>query len=234
MPIKLMQSLLVASAITLSSIANALPIQQADAFTTGDNKAALETSTGLVWLDFGITNDQTMSDVSAQLASSYAGWRLPTQSEVIHLWASLFGSLPGWLSFGTFGYVNNSDLASEFDAIYDIFNVNGLGEAIVIENEISTSTPILGSQGLFLLDNGNVGGAMMYRPTTNPAPGYTAFFYDSGDSTPLGWKHEFTSTLLVKDQPETQVPEPSTLLLLLGSLLVLWARATGIAFHKRS
>lgn len=220
-PIK---SLLLVATLALSSAVNALPIQQADAFTAGDNKAALETSTGLVWLDFGITNNQTITSTLNQLDSTYAGWRLPTQSEVINLWNGLFAGLPGWFSFGTFGYIQNPDLEAEFSAIYDIFNVNGLGEHSETINDETTIWPILGSQGLFVLDNGEIGGAMMYGPTTVVPLGYTAMFYDSSGLNASEWKHEFTSTLLVKAGSINQVPEPTSLLLLLSGLLVLSLR----------
>lgn len=220
----LTKTLLVASAITLSSITSALPIQQADAFTYGDNKATLETSTGLVWLDFGVTNNQSLNTTQTLLNSTYSGWRLPTQSEVIHLWNSLFGHLPGWFSFGTFGYINNPDLSEEFNAIYDVFGINGFGEHIQIEDDVTNVWPILGSHGLFLLDSGEVGGAVMYRPTTTPPPGYTAMFYDAFGLNASEWQHEFTSTLLVKAQPGTKVPEPSSLLILVCGLFALFSR----------
>lgn len=218
-------ALLLAATLALSSVANALPIQQADAFTAGDNKAALETSTGLVWLDFGITNNQTITSTLNQLDSTYAGWRLPTQSEVRNLWNGLFGDLPGWFSDETFGFIENFDLAAEFDVIYDIFNVNGMGEHTTIYSDDETIVwPILGSQGLYKLDNGEIGGAMMYRPTTTPPPGYGAMFYDASGLNALEWKHEFTSTLLVKGAPISQVPEPTSLLLLISGLLALSSR----------
>lgn len=223
----LLRSLLVAFAITLPTVANALPIQQADAFTTGDNQATLETSTGLIWLDFGLTNNQTFDTTKSQLDSTYAGWRLPTQSEVIHLWNGLFGQLPGWFSVGTFGYISNADLSAEFDAIYNIFGVNGLGEHTLTDNGVTSTWPILGSQGLFMLDSGELGGAMMYSPVTAPVPGYTAMFYDTSGLNAPGWKHEFTSTLLVKIQPAT-VPEPSSLLLFIGGMLMLVLRSRSI------
>lgn len=216
----LINTLLLSSTILLSSAASALPIQQADAFVAGDNKAALETSTGLVWLDFGITNNQTVTSVLEQLDSTYAGWRLPTQTEVINLWSSLFGHLPGWFSAGTFGYVSGPDLGDDFSAIYDIFNVNGVGEYTLTEDDITTSWPIVGAQGLFMLDNGAIGAAMMYSPISGSMPGYTAFFYENIGPAPLEWKHEFTSTFLVKKQ---SVPEPSSLLLFFCGFLLIAA-----------
>lgn len=220
------KALLAAATIALSSLVNALPIQQADAFTLGDNKAALETSTGLVWLDFGITNNQTLTSTLNQLDSTYIGWRLPTQEEVKHLWDNLFGDFSGWFSNEEFGFIESFDLAAEFDVIYDIFDVNGLGEHTTIYSDDETITwPILGSQGLFRLDNGEVGAAMMYRPTTlPPPPGYGAIFYDASGLNASEWKHEFTSTFLVKGAPIKQVPEPTALLLLLSGLLVLSSR----------
>jgi hypothetical protein len=220
----LFRYLLVALTLTLSSVTQALPIQQADAFTAGDNKATLETSTGLIWLDFGLTNNQTFGTTKSLLDSTYAGWRLPTQSEVIHLWNSLFGHLPGWFSFGTFGYVNNPDLAADFDAISNIFGVNGLGEHTLIDNGVASTWPVLGSQGLFMLDSGELGGAMMYRPANDPTPGYTAMFYDTSGLSAPDWHHEFTSTFLVKIQPGASVPEPSSILLLICGILTLVSR----------
>ena len=54
-----------------------------------------DTSTGLVWMDFGINNGQSYNYVSSQLASGgeYSGWRLPSADEVYLMWQNV-ASLP--------------------------------------------------------------------------------------------------------------------------------------------
>ncbi len=121
---KLARTLGLAS-LLLSATTQALPIVQADAFTEGDNKAALETSTGLVWMDFGVNSHRTFSDVVSSLDTDYAGWRLPTIAEVDHLWRSLFEELPEWKSFHPdSGFLNTTLHDDYFNTIADVFGVS--------------------------------------------------------------------------------------------------------------
>ncbi|HSC69386.1 MAG TPA: hypothetical protein VLC79_16960 [Cellvibrio sp.] len=81
---------LFATTVLYSVNAHALPIENADAFVAGDGKAIYEKSSGLTWLDFGINTDMTLYGVTTQLDSEpYAGWRLPTEAEVLHLFKAL-------------------------------------------------------------------------------------------------------------------------------------------------
>lgn len=54
----------------------------------GDQKATLDTDTGLEWLDLTVTDNQSYDQVSALLSTTYKGWRLPTYDEVNHMISS--------------------------------------------------------------------------------------------------------------------------------------------------
>lgn len=88
--IKSIFKLLALTALFASAASQALPIVQADAFTAGDNKASLQSSTGLVWMDFGVNNTKSFNQVVSELGSTYNGWRLATETEVNNLMGELF------------------------------------------------------------------------------------------------------------------------------------------------
>lgn len=50
-----------------------------------------DTDTGLIWMDFGVNNNQSYNFVASQLGAGglYEGWRLPTIAEVYAMWASV-------------------------------------------------------------------------------------------------------------------------------------------------
>jgi hypothetical protein len=48
-----------------------------------DGKATLDTQTGIEWLDLSVTDGLTIGQVKSLLSTTYAGWRLPTQEEVL-------------------------------------------------------------------------------------------------------------------------------------------------------
>lgn len=56
----------------------------------GDKNATLDTNTGLEWLDLTHTFGESYASVESQLATTYAGWRLPTYAEIVQLTANIF------------------------------------------------------------------------------------------------------------------------------------------------
>ncbi|MGU5713582.1 hypothetical protein [Aeromonas caviae] len=52
---------------------------------TNDKLAVIDTNTGIEWLKLQSTRDKTMNTVISQLETTYAGWRLPTYSEVVDM-----------------------------------------------------------------------------------------------------------------------------------------------------
>jgi hypothetical protein len=205
----------------------ALPIVEADAFVSGDKKAVLETSTGLVWMDFGITNNKSYQQVISELDSTYQGWRLPTATEISNLWISLFSNQPGWFAFESFGMVRNAGdgLGNHLQSIMDIWGYNSLGVASVYqEDELILQYPIIGGFSTFQFDNGRYGQAMIYR-ALDGANDHSAIFFDLYDQSmaDLDGFGPFANTLLVKSS-NIEVPEPSTLLLLIMGLFGLIQR----------
>lgn len=74
---------LIVGAMSFSSQAELI---HADWKLTNDNLATYDTNTGLAWLKFNSTKNQNVnSDFS-----SFEGWRLATESEVMDLWNSMF------------------------------------------------------------------------------------------------------------------------------------------------
>lgn len=62
---------------------------------TGDQRAVLDTDTGLKWLDLAVTDNIQYSTVVGMLSSTLSGWRLPTVAEVQTMFANFFPTLGG-------------------------------------------------------------------------------------------------------------------------------------------
>lgn len=218
------------SSLLLSATTQALPIVQADAFITGDNKAALETSTGLVWMDFGVNNHYSYTQVVGLLSTEYAGWRLPTYTEVNHLWVSLFDDLPEWFqstavaepySF-TAGFLNSpaGKYESYFNQIYEIFGQGPDSRSEVYDEHgnLVESWTSKSAFGIFMKDAETSGYVHLENPYSDAYPDSAS--YVEMYLTDISYWH---STLLVKDD-RASVPEPSAPMLALLGLMALFAR----------
>nr|AAP70383.1 Uvs114 [uncultured bacterium] len=214
----------------------ALPIVQADAFSAGDNKAVLETNTGLVWMDFGVNSHRTFSDVMSSLDTDYAGWRLPTIAEVDHLWTSLMGDLKGWNRwspvFGGFALIDNNEFGlpiTEYDDyLNDIMEVFGFSEEGAAEYSsyegedlISTTTYDYRSAFAVFSDAGENGFVVLNLPINSTVGRSSVFTYDGNISLLQDISLQY-GTLLVKDS--ATVSEPTSLMLLIMGLMGLVAR----------
>lgn len=211
----------------LATTTQALPIVQADAFISGDKNAALETATGLVWMDFGITNGKSLLEVESELSTTYAGWRLATESEVKHLASDLFTSLPGWNpnEYGS-GWGGTSNYDGNF--LTDVFDIWGHSATdnywYFDSNGAIQDRPVVWSQGRFRRDDGVV--AELYfgesADTGTDLENGTVVLAGDYMSWPDDASYYALGTLLVKS---TSVPEPApVLLLLLGMVGVLFSR----------
>jgi MYXO-CTERM domain-containing protein len=87
---KVFKNTLIAATLLLSITSAQAAFVESDWQNAGDALATLDTETGIEWLDLSVTNSQTLSDVEPILNSTYAGWRLPTTSEVHNLYLSFF------------------------------------------------------------------------------------------------------------------------------------------------
>lgn len=126
--------------------------------TTGDKLSTLDTKTGLEWLDLSRTYGKTFNQVVSQLSTTYAGWRLPTESEVSQLMLNFYGTrgltAVGWSSRN----VITSTVARNAE-IYFRFGSN-------TTTRVSDSMVTIGN---YLDDNGNLraaGSALSSAGTT--------------------------------------------------------------------
>lgn len=87
--------------ISLSSFSAQAKLMQADYLNSGDQLAVYDSATNLTWLDLSLTINLSYN----QAATSFAGYRLATKTEV----ETLFGSLFGTLTYDSRGISNNTE-----------------------------------------------------------------------------------------------------------------------------
>lgn len=198
--------------IVLSVQARALPFENADAFSGNDNLAMRDLESGLVWLDFGVNNGESINSVVDNLNGIYSDWRLPTEMEVKVLWAKLIA--------------NNAT-----EGLWGLFNIWGANKTP------AEHLPYL-SWGYFLGDDGFLGAASIQEMAD--ASGGTGGYYGNSiavadiDNRIIDLKYDASdyylfdlngafeiSTLLVK---KANFSEPSSPLLFFSVLLVLLMR----------
>ena len=198
--------------LTIFSIANAqaLPIIQADAFSAGDNKAIIDTSTGLTWLDFGVNKAMSFNDVMDKLNTTYVGWRLPTQNEVYSLWDRLLTGISsddGYEIFDIWGANRGPHDHSPYSAWGYFIDDNGyLGHGALLETGNVVENTYGGPDKYYL--DGTVEGGV-YLGAGKVYDGSLSYY-------PFNMGIEEISTLLVRDTAvtnSTSVPEPSAILL---------------------
>lgn len=217
--LKYLRNFAISAALVFTGTAHALPIVEADAFTPGDNKAALETSTGLVWMDFGVNSHLSYGHVGSLLTTDFAGWRFPTVAEVDHLWTSLFGTLPEWNRFDpSIGSLASFSHTDYFNSIFNVFGQESDTTYFTLDSDgnILESWTVKHLFGVFMEESGASGYVSMSVPY-DPKYANSAFYLEF-DTDVSGW----TGPLLVKDTTAS-VPEPGSILLMLvafGALLI--------------
>lgn len=196
--------------LLFSVTSQALPILQADAFTEGDNEAALEIDTGLIWMDFGVNSHRPYSDIVASLSSDYVGWRLPNTLEVKHLWLGIFGGLPEWQPWNI---MHSMDHDAYFNQVSNVLGTNGDGYNSEGDGNGNYEEWLVKTMfGVFESSPGTFGFIAAWIPYdeihTNDA-----MFLEAVGNLDTNWY----GALLVKDN--VAVPEPGALSLLLLGLL---------------
>jgi hypothetical protein len=182
---------LILSIILLSSVANAGLI------TDTKNNSFIDETTGLEWMDFGVNNTYSYDQVTSLLSTEYAGWSLPTESDVLTLWHNAFSEVAshGSQSSGsTYALYHANKVAGVtlFDPIFEIMGFNNSPYA----------------QGFFR----DTTGSTSYAGFNNDPTRSFAMAHVYGRNVNLDFFNTFDtpnfSTMLVK---AASVPEPSTL-----------------------
>lgn len=232
-----MHNILIGLLLLIASGASALPFTNADAFIDGDGQAICEIDSGLFWLDFGITNNKSFEEIQAELDTTYAGWRLPTEQEVKNLWNGL------WLNghMGEHGYRMDAQEKLERDVFYDnIFSLWGFNETWLSEiwttEEFSISDFYnYANTGMFLNEENQL---QSFHFAQISASVFSAVLHESYAfccNLPLGTASAAHSTLLVKDgPPPVYLPEPMPVILFGFSLLMLTVSRFKRTFKKHA
>ncbi len=88
------------------------------------NNSFIDTKSGLEWMDFGINNHQTYNQIRSELNTTYLGWNLAYESQVVELFDNAFDGLyKDAIPRVNYDYFNtdNNDLR-----MLTIFNIMGL------------------------------------------------------------------------------------------------------------
>lgn len=87
-----MKSIIVASLLLGASFSSSASFVDTDYLVEGDEKASLDTQTGLEWLKLPNTNGMSLDEIYSETSrrGSLFGWRLPSQDEVADLMSKLY------------------------------------------------------------------------------------------------------------------------------------------------
>jgi len=184
-------------------------------------------------MDFGVntswTNQVHFYKIISELDTTYAGWRLPTETEVRNLWNHLFGNLSVKAEHSDHTvhsgekYSLNDWNNDEIETFQEISRIFGYFETIISINR--TGEPGMADEFLskfsmsyFLTDAGLLSNIEMWTPVDGVHVSLTNLNLDLYPGEPINeWVF---GALLVK---KTKVPEPSSILILaLGLLGISW------------
>ena len=176
------------------------------------NDSFIDETTGIEWMDFGINNHLTYTQVTEQLDTTFSGWSLATQDQVYSLWANAFlglgahNELPNRFGIGQLYVTDGSNEAGS--VIYPIAEIMGANlkqsEGTRYEDHMSRGL-FSGTDGLSVVSLDVQVGA--YDDYSNPDSA-TLVDNKSFDSL-LSYESAIFSTMLVKSSVD--VPEPSTI-----------------------
>lgn len=226
MNFRFLQAVVVVLFLSISGIAKAglIDIIDVDINNDGTNQGytLAADNYNIVWMDFGVYNGTSLSDMNALLTGSLTGWRYATYNESLTLFTTMFSdyltsSTSYYLSTGS-GDISDAIFSS---ALSDIIGVNdpvswhpGPGHIFTrSEGGITNGTDVLGrmSVGGFVSTCGGCGtGGSVYQTNANEG---------------LDNNH---SWMIVKDVVD--VPEPSTLAIFALGMMGLASRR----FKKQS
>lgn len=124
----------------------------------GDQRAVVDTETGIEWLKLAESYNESASGALAQTGSGqkYEGWRLATESEVLNMMLTLLDVTEEQLESASQGLVTNNVYGVRRDDYLDDFTLweNALGSYAVMNASQYIKEAYLG-YGVYLSDDGN-------------------------------------------------------------------------------
>jgi len=191
------------------------------------NDSFIDETTGLEWMDFGINNLQTYDYVNSQLdiGGEYEGWRLATEDDVFIMMANAFlglgatGEAPN--NYGT-GQLRVTDGKNKIGSVMSpIFEAMGHNYVLYSGHkyeQLAAYGLFESTKGLGLIEHYEFTGSgrdtayddqAQFRTTVN-------FSWHTDNESPL------YSTMLIRTDSVTNVPEPSSLAILSAGLFGLF------------
>lgn len=106
-------------ALTLSILLITSNIVSAGLITDTNNDTFIDNTSGLEWMDFGINNQYSFNQVKGLLTTTYLGWELANQDQVLAMYDNAFGvdsqALPDGSPYFRYGYRSKTFLLDTFD-----------------------------------------------------------------------------------------------------------------------
>lgn len=181
-------------ALALFSMAADAAFEKTDWNAAGDKLVTVDTSTGLEWLNLAATDNMSVGIVNAFLPTTFAGWRLPTNAEVVTMMNNMFDVSQSWsLELGTITARSPSHMNTGANRFATMMSNGGVAMANHLglyydENNVLRITGVyLNDYGayafIFGLENtniydynstlavyNNIGGVMLVRDSVNIEP----------------------------------------------------------------
>lgn len=210
----------------LAAHSYALTITEADAFSQGDKLAFHQYDANLDWLDLDVTGSQNFTQITAELNTTYLGWRLPTEAEVLSLLSGLFNTNFSNQSSGVHWnevlFTDEITTHSFFPELEAALSMMRSDNPVMYSN---SGTQYFRQDNLYLDDTGAITQMelVLYTNLYNlPPESRFQYYYETEafgfpDATPTEIRQG--SVLLVKD-----VPEPSSMMLIVFGLGMMWLR----------
>lgn len=197
--------------------------------TDTNNNSFIDETTGFEWLDFGINNHQTYDYVNSQLAigGEYEGWRLATEDDVFSMMANAFlglgatGEAPN--NYGTDQLRVTDGKNKSGSVMSPIFEAMGYNYLIYSGHKYEQEAAyglFESTKGLGLIEHYEFTGSERDLTYDDQAQFRTSvdFSWHTDNTSPL------YSTMLIRTDMATDVPEPSTFAIFALGMLGLASR----------
>ncbi len=211
--------------VLFSHLSFAFPITEKDAFVTGDKLAFQQESNGLEWLDLTAVTAVNLDELQQQLQTTYLGWRLPTQAEVLGLFSDIFPMVfdeaYDFMHLNMTLHTDQITTRSFFPDIEAAFNIMVSDNPIQYSDRGTQYRRILNS---YIDDSGSLVKSaitlytnLYYCPLPYCDPSIAYYYETEAFATPVSRSGDpaFGSFYLVKN-----VPEPNGALMILFGLII--------------